>query len=132
MKGDLVVTSVPVVPPPLKLNAIGGVATAGADVEDDDEPKVKGAAAGFTSGTVGGVLGAAPNENGEDVASGCFFSWPNENEPNRGFGASTTGGGTAVGELELVFADDPKENAGLAVSAELVVVDVAADPEPGK
>ena len=68
MKGDLVVTSVP--PPPLKLNATGGVAVAGADVEDDDEPKVNGAAAGFTSG---GVPGAAPKENDTEVTS-CFFS----------------------------------------------------------
>jgi hypothetical protein len=73
MKGDLVVTSVPVLPPPLKLNAIGGVAAAGADVGADDEPKVKGTAAG-TSGTTGGVLGAAPKENGEEICSGCFFS----------------------------------------------------------
>jgi hypothetical protein len=42
------------------------VAAAGADIEDDDEPKVNGAPAGFVSGTAGGVLGAAPKENGED------------------------------------------------------------------
>lgn len=71
---DFVVTSVPVPPPPLKLNATGGVATAGADIEDNDEPKVNGAPAGFTSETVGGVLGAPPKENGEDITSPCFFS----------------------------------------------------------
>lgn len=70
LKGDFVVTSVPVPPPPLKLNAMGGAAGAGADIEDDDEPKVNEAPAGFTSGTVGGVLGVPPKENGD----GCFFS----------------------------------------------------------
>jgi hypothetical protein len=51
MKEGLVVTSVPAFPPPLKLNAIGGVAAAGAGVEDDDEPKVNGAdtAVGFNN-----------------------------------------------------------------------------------
>ena len=46
----------------------------GAEVEDDDEPKLNGAAGGFMSGTAGGVLGTAPKENGEGLTSGCFFS----------------------------------------------------------
>jgi hypothetical protein len=51
---------------------------------------------------------------------------------NRNFEASTAGGGAAVGEAELVFADDPKENRGLAGSVEVIEDEVAIDPELGK
>ena len=124
-KGDLVVTSVPALPPPLKVNAIGGAAATGAD--KDDEAKVKGAGAGAvegcTSGTTGGVLDVAPKEKDEGF-SGSFFSGAKENGANRGFEISTADGNAV--EVELGFAEDPKGNAGLTVS------DVEAEPELGK
>jgi len=59
-------------------------------------------------------------------------SFPDGIGVNRDFEASTAGGGAAVGAAELVFADDPKENRGLAGSVEVTEDEVAVDPELGK
>lgn len=128
-KEGLVVTSVPALPPALKLNATA----AGADVEDD-EAKVNGAGAAIAGFTSEGVSCAAPKEKGEDLTSDCFFSWLNEKGANKGFGASSTGGGATavVVAAELAFSDGPNEKADLTVSVEAAAVDGAEDSEPGR
>jgi len=104
MKGCLLDTSAPALPPPLKLKAIDAGAD-GAGVDDCPKANIGGTALGSAVGAVGGVLGAAPNEKGVDGfassvgAAGC----PNEKAPppKSGLSVSTAG--------ELVAAD-PKLN----------------------
>jgi hypothetical protein len=105
IKEGLFVTSVPALPPPLKLNETpAGVVDVGVGVVVADWPKVKtGVEAGFASETVGVVLGVAPKGKSDDFTS-SFFSCPNAKVllPKRGLGAdnSTAGGATVVCAVE--------------------------------